>query len=101
MKIPGIIGGLGPETTADFYLKINHMAEEAMIENRPACLVWNIPLPYALERRLLLPQTGLEKYIPYLRSAAKLILKYLPLDYIVFFSFSLAKTYYLRLACAT
>lgn len=73
MKIPGIIGGLGPETTADFYLKINHMAEEAMIENRPACLVWNIPLPYALERKLLLTQTGLEKYIPYLRSAAKIL----------------------------
>ena len=73
MKIPGIIGGLGPETTADFYLKINHMAEEAGVDTRPACLVWNIPLPYELERKLLLTQAGLEEYIPYLRSAAKIL----------------------------
>ncbi len=71
MKIPGIIGGLGPETTANFYLQLNQLAIKNNFSSRPACLVWNTPIPYNIEQQLLLDNTGIEKYEPYLVNAAK------------------------------
>jgi len=71
MKIPGIIGGLGPETTANFYLQLNQLAIKNNFSIRPACLIWNTPIPYSIEQQLLLNNTGIEKYEPYLVDAAK------------------------------
>ena len=71
MKIPGIIGGLGPETTANFYLQLNQLAIKNNFSIRPACLIWNTPIPYNIEQQLLLGNTGIEKYEQYLVDAAK------------------------------
>jgi len=64
MKLAGVIGGMGPGTTADFYRDINRLAEEQGREVRPELLVWNIPLRYSIEQRLLREQKGLEEYLP-------------------------------------
>ncbi len=73
MKTAGIIGGLGPGTTADFYKDINQLSEERGKSTRPELLIWNVPLDYSVEQELLLRQTGLEKYLPHLiRGAQKL-----------------------------
>jgi len=71
MKTVGIIGGLGPETTSEFYLEIIFGCYEKNRENRPPVLIWNVPLKYKIEEDLLREAEGEERYIPYLIDAAK------------------------------
>jgi len=71
MKTVGIIGGLGPETTSEFYLEIVFGCYQKNKENRPPILIWNVPLKYKVEEDLLTKATGEERYIPYLTNAAK------------------------------
>src|SRR5579872_548167 len=71
MKTAGILGGMGPATTADFYSRLNALSEERGHESRPPILVWNVPLNYKVEQQLLLHQTGLDSYLPFLIDGAK------------------------------
>ena len=71
MKTAGIIGGLGPETTAEFYMEINFTCQQVSPKNRPPLLIWNVPLVYQIEHDLLTKNTGQERYIPFLVEAAK------------------------------
>ncbi len=71
MKIVGIIGGLGPGTTARFYESINQGCWQLNKVQRPAMLIWNVPLPYHLERDLLDKNNGQERYLPFLIEAAR------------------------------
>jgi aspartate racemase len=71
MKTVGVIGGLGPETTAEFYLEVVFGSYKKNREERPPILVWNVPLKYSIEKDLLLKSEGEERYIPYLLDAAK------------------------------
>ena len=71
MKTVGIIGGLGPETTSEFYLEIIFGCYQKNKENRPPILIWNVPLNYKIEEDLLTKASGEERYIPYLVDAAK------------------------------
>lgn len=71
MKTLGIIGGVGPETTAEFYLELVFGCYEKNKIQRPPVLVWNIPLKYEIEEDLLKKAAGEERYIPYLTDAAK------------------------------
>ncbi len=71
MKMAGIIGGMGPSTTAEFYGQVNKIAEDTSMTERPELMLWNIPLNYALENRLLTTQEGLEEYLPILITGAK------------------------------
>lgn len=71
MRMAGVIGGMGPGTTAEFYTQVNKIAENAGVTERPELMLWNIPLNYALENRLLTTQEGLEEYLPTLLSGAK------------------------------
>lgn len=71
MKTVGIIGGLGPETTSEFYLEIIFSAYEKNKVNRPPVLVWNVPLPYKIEEDLITKAEGEERYIPFLVDAAQ------------------------------
>ncbi len=70
MKTAGIIGGLGPETTAEFYMEINFACQQLNTKNRPPMLIWNVPLIYQIEQDLLTKNTGQERYIPFLIEAA-------------------------------
>jgi aspartate racemase len=71
MRTVGIIGGLGPETTAHFYLKVIFSSFEKNKEFRPAMLVWNVPLPYKIEEEFITKAQGEEKYLPFLIDAAQ------------------------------
>jgi aspartate racemase len=71
MKTIGIIGGLGPETTSEFYLEIVFECYKKNKEQRPPILIWNVPLKYKIEEDLLEKAEGEERYIPYLIEAAK------------------------------
>lgn len=71
MKTVGIIGGLGPETTSEFYLEIVFGCYQQNKVERPPILIWNVPLKYKIEEDLLKSAIGEERYIPYLTCAAK------------------------------
>ena len=71
MKTVGVIGGLGPETTSEFYLEIIFGCYKKNKLQRPPILVWNVPLKYEIEEDLLTKAKGEERYIPYLVDAAK------------------------------
>lgn len=71
MKTVGIIGGVGPETTAEFYLEVIFGCQQRNNTQRPAMLIWNVPLAFQIEEDLLLHAEGEERYIPYLVEAAE------------------------------
>lgn len=71
MKTAGVIGGLGPETTAKFYLSLISFCYEKSEVNRPPILLWNVPMNYQIENDLITKGTGEERYIPFLTDAAK------------------------------
>jgi len=71
MKTAGIIGGLGPETTAQFYLEVVFNCFEKNKDERPPLLIWSIPLKYQIEEDLIKRAKGEDRYIPYLQDAAR------------------------------
>lgn len=71
MKTVGIIGGLGPETTSEFYLDIIFSCYKKTKEKRPGILVSSVPLPYKIEEELIMNGTGSERYIPFLINEAR------------------------------
>lgn len=71
MKSVGIIGGLGPETSAEFYLEVIFGCQKINKDFRPLILISNVPLPFAIERDLIKNNKGIERYIPYLTNEAK------------------------------
>ena len=71
MKTVGIIGGLGPETTANFYLEVVFSFFEKNKETRPPMLLWNVPIPNKVEEEFITSTKGGEVYVPLLVDAAK------------------------------
>lgn len=71
MKTVGIIGGLGPETSAHFYMEIIKHIENAGALQRPGLLLWNVPLFLDIERDLILRSFGEKRYIPLLLDACQ------------------------------
>lgn len=71
MRSVGVIGGLGPETTSEFYLNVIFQCQEKDDTKRPSIVIANVPLPFEIERDLIATNTGKERYIPYLQTEAK------------------------------
>jgi len=71
MKSVGIIGGLGPETTSEFYLDIVFTCQKKDRTMRPPILISSVPLPFEIEEDLILRNQGLERYVPFLTKEAK------------------------------
>jgi aspartate racemase len=71
MKTVGIIGGLGPETTSEFYLDIVFSFYKKTKEIRPGIIITSVPLPYQIEEDLIMGNKGSERYIPFLVNEAK------------------------------
>ncbi|MBI2610477.1 amino acid racemase [Candidatus Kaiserbacteria bacterium] len=65
-KVIGILGGLGPETTAHFYLDIISSLKEQGVFARPPIVAWSVPLPYALERTFITEGGGKDEYLSFL-----------------------------------
>lgn len=75
MKTVGIIGGLGPETTAKFYLEIISSCSKINKNNKPPILIWNVPISFKIEKQLIIKNVGEEKYLSLLIEAAKILEK--------------------------
>jgi aspartate racemase len=71
MKTVGIIGGLGPETTSEFYLDIIFSCQRKDKSARPGIIIASVPLPYEIEEDLILRNEGSDRYIPYLVAEAQ------------------------------
>lgn len=82
MRTVGIIGGLGPETTSEFYLEIIFNCYENNKIQRPPILLLNVSIKYEIENDLLIQSSGEERYIPYLTKAAQ-ILEFAKADFLV------------------
>lgn len=54
MKTVGIIGGLGPQTSAKFYLEIISSCLKNNKSQRPKVLIWSVPMWIKLEKNLIL-----------------------------------------------
>jgi len=70
-KTAGIIGGLGPETTAKFYLEV--IAKSKLIDSshRPQMIIWNVPMNLETENSFIRGDNESEAYIALLSNAAK------------------------------
>ena len=71
MKTVGIIGGLGPETTSEFYLDLVFSCAKKDKIARPPIIISSVPLPYQIEEDLILKSEGMERYIPFLTAEAQ------------------------------
>lgn len=73
MNTVGILGGVGPETTAEFYLELIFGCYKQDKVARPPIIIWNIPLEYKIEEELLTESKGEQRYLPYLIDGAKIL----------------------------
>lgn len=71
MKSVGIIGGLGPETTSEFYLDVVFSSFKKKAAARPSIVIASVPLPYQIEEDLIMRSEGAERYIPFLVTEAQ------------------------------
>lgn len=71
MKTVGIIGGMGPETTAEFYSELILKCQDLNKINRPPILIYSIPLRYDVEKDVVVKGRGEEKYLPLLTDGAR------------------------------
>ena len=58
MRTVGIIGGLGPDTTSEFYLDIVFSCYKKNKINRPPIIMSSVPLPYKIEEDLITKNKG-------------------------------------------
>lgn len=71
MRTVGVIGGLGPQTTAEFYLELVFGCYDKDRKARPPIIIWNVPIEYAVEEEFIAHAQGEERYLPHLLEAAK------------------------------
>lgn len=70
MKTVGIIGGLGPETTSEFYLDVIFSCQKNDKTTRPSILISSVPLPYYIEEDAIAKNIGIERIMPFLTNEA-------------------------------
>lgn len=71
MKKIWIIGGLWPETTAEFYLDIVFSCQKRNHEYRPNIVISSVPLPYEFENDAIGENKWFERILPFLVSEAQ------------------------------
>ena len=71
MKI-GIIGGFGPETTAEFYISIVNK-NRTLGKSHPDILIHSVPVPFDLEKSAVRDGRDIEEFLPLLLNSVKLL----------------------------
>ena len=71
MRTLGVIGGLGPETTSEFYLAVVAQCQRLARAHRPDILFHNVPITYGIEEDALLHGNNVEAFLPYLQRSAQ------------------------------
>ncbi len=72
IKTIGILGGLGPETTAEFYLNLVRMATA---QTRPPACIWSLPLNLKKESEYISTGKHLAYYFSLLKQGAEALEK--------------------------
>jgi aspartate racemase len=75
MKTVGIIGGLGPETTAQFYMQLVSLCAKKNKTQRPNILIANVPISLKLEEKFINRTEGKREFCALLTNAAKTLEK--------------------------
>jgi aspartate racemase len=70
MKTVGIIGGLGPETTAKFYLEVLSSCFKFHNLGRPPMVIFNVPMSFKLEEEIITASERTDFFVPFLTDAA-------------------------------
>lgn len=71
LKIPGILGGLGPQTTANYYIRLQDLTRAHGLKAQPPLLIWNVDTPYDLMQRSIIEGTGFNDVAQYLIDGAQ------------------------------
>jgi aspartate racemase len=69
-KTVGIIGGLGPETTAHFYLEVVFACSK-ISGRRPQILISNVAMPLKIEKEIITEARNERSILPFLIHSAK------------------------------
>ena len=64
-KIVGIVGGLGPETTSEFYLDLIKKFRDDS-DYYPSIVINNVSFPFYLEKEIILNSQNEEKILPFI-----------------------------------
>lgn len=70
MKTLGIIGGLGPETTAHFYMEVVSLCAKINKKQRPSILIANVPMDLKVEKSFINHSVGGEKFLELILDSA-------------------------------
>ena len=70
IKTLGIIGGLGPETTARFYMEVVFACSK-ISGRRPQILISNVAVPLSMEKELITEAKNEKNILPFLINAAR------------------------------
>jgi aspartate racemase len=70
IKTLGIIGGLGPETTARFYMEVVFACSK-ISGRRPQILISNVAVPLSVEKELITEAKNEKNILPFLLNATK------------------------------
>jgi len=71
----GVVGGLGPETTANFYLEIINLSKKLNKVNYPSILIHNLPLTFKVEEETAVSGENINSILPFLLQGTKKLLK--------------------------
>ena len=75
MKTLGIIGGIGPGTTAKFYLEVIYAWQKQISSGRPPILIDSIPISYFAEEMEIKNGVYIDEMLPLLIASAKKLAK--------------------------
>ncbi len=64
----GIVGGLGPESTSKFYLKLIELARENSV-SYPSLVIDNVAFPFYLEKEIIVHSKDEEKLFPFIKES--------------------------------
>ena len=70
MKAVGIVGGLGPETTSQFYLDLIRKFRENS-DTYPKIIIDNVSFPFYLEEEIIRKSINEEKILPFLKESIR------------------------------
>jgi len=71
MNTAGVLGGFGPETTAEFYISVVNKNKKLNTHSHPSILIHNIPVPFQLEEDAVKNAKNLEKFLPLLLESTR------------------------------
>lgn len=70
MKTVGIVGGLGPDTTAEFYLNLIRKFRNCR-QTYPSVLIDSVSFPFSLERDIIADSVNEEKILPHIKESVR------------------------------